>query len=165
MTRRRLPTRVALAAVVLGLALPGGVALAFWTAAGSGSGGGSTANAQPLTISAGTPSARLHPGGQGDVALTLSNPNPFPARLPSLALDTTQGSGGFAVDGAHSGCGLGVLSFTAQNNGGSGWIVPARVGATDGTLALNLTSSASMSPSAADACQGAVFTVFVKVGP
>ena len=95
----------------------------------------------------------------------LSNPNTFPVQVPSLVLDTTQGSGGFAVDGAHSGCGLGTLSFTTQTNGGAGWTVPARVGVTNGQLALSLTGAVAMSLTAADACQGAAFTVFVRVGP
>ena len=43
--------------------------------------------------------------------------------------------GGFAVDAGHSGCTLGTLSYTTQTNGGSGWNVPAKVGAVNGTLA------------------------------
>ncbi len=158
-----MPTRVV--AVVLGLALSGGAALAFWTAVGQGSGAAATGTAQPLVIAAGSPSARLHPGGQADVALTISNPNPFPARVPSLALDTGSGTGGFAVDAAHSGCGLSTLSFTTQANGGAGWTVPARVGVTNGQLVLSTTGSVAMDLAAADSCQGATFTVFVKVGP
>ncbi len=59
----------------------------------------------------------------------LSNPNTFPVQVPSLVLDTTQGSGGFAVDAAHSGCGLGTLSFTTQTNGGRGLDVSRRASA------------------------------------
>lgn len=161
----RLPTRAAVAAVIAGLVLLGGVALAFWTASGFGSGGGSTGTAQALVIAPGTPSSALHPGGQGEVALTLSNPNPFTTRVPSLALDSGQGSGGFAVDAAHSGCGLGSLSFTTQSNGGAGWVVPARVGVTPGQLTLNLANAVAMGLGAADACQGAAFTVYLRVGP
>jgi hypothetical protein len=163
--RPRLSARLAVAVAVLGLALPGGAALAFWTASGQGSGGGSTGTAQSLTVTAVTPPAHLRPGGQDDVALTLSNPNPFPVRVPSLELDTGQGSAGFAVDAAHSGCGLGTLSFTTQANGGAGWTIPARVGVTNGQSAVNLPGAVAMGSTAADACQGASFTVFVRVGP
>ena len=165
MIRPRMPARMAALAVVIGLALPGGAAIAFWTAAGTGSGASSVSTALPLAVTPATPASSLHPGGQADVALMLSNPNPFPARLPSLQLDTAQGSGGFGVDGAHSGCGLGALSFTTQTNGGAGWTVPARVGATDGQLTVHLPAAVAMSASAAAACQGAAFTVYVRVGP
>lgn len=158
-------TRLVLAAAVLGLALPGGAAFAFWTGSGTGSGSAAAGTAQPLAITAAAVSGQLHPGGQGDVALVLSNPNTFPVRAGSLVLDTTQGSGGFAVDGAHSGCGLGTLSVAAQNNGGAGWTVPARVGVTNGQLTVNLAGAAAMGLTAADACQGAAFTVFMRVGP
>lgn len=164
----RLPrprTRLALAAAVLGLALPGGAAVAFWTGTGTGTGTAGTTAAQPLTVTAGTPTAGLHPGGTSAVALVLTNANPFPAQVPSLVLDTTQGTGGFAVDAAHSGCAVGTLGFTTQTNGGAGWTVPARVGVTNGQLALSLTGAVSMGVAAADACQGASFTVFVRVGP
>jgi len=164
----RLPrrgSRLALAAAVLGLALPGGAAIAFWTGSGTGPGTASTTTASSLTITAGAPVAGLHPGGTSTAALSLSNPNVFPVKVPSLVLDTTQGTGGFSVDAAHSGCGVGALSFTTQNNGGAGWTVPARVGVTNGQLALSLTGAVAMGLSAADACQGASFTVFVRVGP
>lgn len=164
----RLPrprTRLALAAAVLGLALAGGAAVAFWTGSGSGAGTASTGTAQALTITAGTPAAGLHPGGTSAVSLVLSNPNTFPVQVPSLVLDTTQGTGGFAVDAAHSGCAVGTLGFATQTGGGAGWSVPARVGVTNGQLALSLTGAVSMGLSAADACQGGSFTVFVRVGP
>jgi hypothetical protein len=156
---------LALAAAVLGLALPGGAAVAFWSGSGSGSGAAAGATAQSLTIAAGAATAGLHPGGQSAVALVLSNPNAFPVQVPSLVLDATQGTGGFAVDAAHSGCALGSLSFATQTNGGAGWSVPARVGVTNGQLTLSLTGAVAMTTAAADACQGAAFTVFVRVGP
>lgn len=165
MRRRRTPARLTLLAVVLGLVLPGGVALAFWTAAGIGSGSNTTATPLALAVTAGTPTGFLHPGGVSDVAVTLSNPNLFVARVPSLQLDTTQGTGGFSVDAAHSGCAVSALSFTSQTNGGAGWTVPARVGVTNGQLVLNLGGAVAMSTGAANACQGATFTVYVKVGP
>lgn len=165
MRLRRPRARIALLIAVLGLALPGGAAVAFWRSSGTGAGTAAAGTAQALTITAGTATAGLHPGGTSSVALVLSNPNTFPVQVPSLVLDTTQGTGGFAVDAGHSGCGLGTLSFTPQTGGGAGWSVPARVGVTNGQLTLNLTGAVAMGLAAADACQGAAFTVFVRVGP
>lgn len=152
---------VASAVLLLGVA---GAAVAYWD--GPGTGGDSVGGTTALDVSAtaATPSAQLYPGGVADVTLVLANPNPHDVTVPSLALDTTQGSGGLAVDGAHASCSLASLTFTGQSNSGAGWTVPARVGAVDGTLAVTLTGAIAMAGDADSACQGATFTVFVRAG-
>ena len=91
--------------------------------------------------------------------MTVTNPNPSAVQVGSLSLDTTQGTAGFAVDGAHAACGVVTLSFTTQTNGGAGWTIPA-----NGSSVLSLANSLSMSTDAANACQGASFTVYLKAG-
>ena len=148
-----------LALVVL-LTLVGAIsAEAFFRATGAGSGTPTVAAAATLTLAPGTPSANLYPGGNSSVSLAVTNPNPGSVVLRSLALDTSRGTGGFAVDTGHSGCALSALSFTTSNNGGAGWTIAA------GNQVLNVTGSLAMSASAADACQGATFTVYLKAGP
>jgi hypothetical protein len=159
---RRL-TRILLPAVAL--LLLASAALAYWTQSGGGSGAGTAGTSQSLAVSPGTPNAALYPGGQTDVALTISNPNAFPAHVGSLALDTTQGTGGLGVDAGHGGCDVSVLGFTTQTNGGSGWTVPPKVGATDGTLPVDLVGSLAMGAGAAGACQSANFTAYLIAGP
>ena len=90
------------------------------------------------------------------MVLTITNPNAAQIRVGSLALDTSQGTGGFAVDGGHSGCGLATLSFATQTNGGAGWTVPG-----SGVLPVTLTNALSMGTGAANACQGATFSVYL----
>jgi hypothetical protein len=90
--------------------------------------------------------------------LTVTNPNSASIKIGSLSLNTSQGTGGFAVDGGHGGCGLAQLSFTTQTNGGNGWTV-----AGSGTLPVTLTNALSMGAAAANACQGATFTVYLQV--
>ena len=163
--RRRFRNRKTLLAVVAAaataLALSGG-AVAYYSSAGHGSSSASVASPDPLSIAAQTPAANLlYPGGSGEVDATVSNPNPFPLRINSLVL----GSGGIGVDSAHSGCDTSALHFTSQSNGGAGWDVPAHVGTTDGSLDLQLTGSISMDTSAANACQGAIFTISLATGP
>jgi hypothetical protein len=163
MPRFRRGTLVAVAvAVTVGV---GGAASAVWTASGGGTGGADAGALQPITLSSGTPAAPLFPGGQTSVDLTVTNPNDANAKIGSIALDTSQGSGGFAVDAGHAGCTLSTLSFTTQTNGGAGWVLPPRVGAVDGTLAISLSNALSMSTSAANACQGATFTIYLVAGP
>jgi hypothetical protein len=94
------------------------------------------------------------------VVLTITNPNSSSVRVGSLALATGQGSGGFAVDGAHSACVLSTLSFVTQTNAGAGWTVAA-----NGNLSVTLTNALSMTAAAANACQGASFTVYLATGP
>ena len=163
---RPLRTRlIVLAVIVAALAIPvGGAAIAYWQAGASGAGAGNTGTLAQLSLSPGTPAANLIPGAQTTVALTASNPNTDATRIGSLLLDTSQGTGGFAVDGAHAGCNVATLSFSTQTNGGAGWTVPARVGLTNGTLAISLGNALSMSAAAASACQGATFTVYLAAG-
>jgi hypothetical protein len=158
--RNRLP-RVAVALAALAIA---GGALAYWSTVGSGSGSASSADTQAVTISVGSPTSQLYPDGSAAVALTISNPNGFQVSIPSLALDTSQGTNGFDVDGAHSACDVSTLSFAPQSNSGAGWNVPPKIGTTDGSLDVDLADAISMSGSAANACQGATFTVYLKVG-
>jgi hypothetical protein len=156
-TRRRGLVVAAVLTLTLGTIT---AASAYWTGSGAGSGSGSTATTVAVTLSAGTPVAALAPGGQAGVTLTVTNPNSFSVRVVSLALDTSQGTSGFAVDGPHSGCGLGALSFTTQTNSGSGWTI-----AGGGKPSITLTNALSMAANADNACQGASFTVYLTAGP
>ena len=136
-----------------------GTALGYWKTVGSGSGSSTTASTtQALVLSAGSPASRLHPGGSAGVAVTITNANPYSVRVAALTLDSSQGTGGFAVDAGHSGCSVSALSYATQN---AGWTVPAKVGGTDGTLALDLANAVTMSSAAANACQGATFSVYL----
>ncbi len=135
-----------------------GTAYAYWQTSGSGSAAAATGGTAELTISPGTPTAQLYPGGQADVLLTLTNPGPASVRVGSLAVDTGQGTNGYAVDGAHSGCAVSALTFATQTNSGAGWTVPG-----SGSLPITLGNALSMATSAANACQGASFTVYLRV--
>jgi len=160
-TRRMLLTSLFVALAVL----IGGAANAYWSGSGGGAGSGTAGTTVAVTLSPGTPAADLFPGGAANVVLTVSNPNLFPVRIGSLALDTGHGTGGFAVDAGHSGCAPLALSFTTQTNGGAGWTVQAKVGAVNGTLSVTLKNALAMGVGAANACQGASSTVYLAAGP
>ena len=133
-----------------------GAASAYWSGAGSGSGSGETGTAADVTLTPGTASADLYPGGSAAVTLSVANPNPGPVHVGRFVLDTSQGTGGFAVDGGHTGCVLTTLSFTTQTNSGPGWDFVS-----GSTGPLTLANAVSMSSAAANACQGATFTVYL----
>jgi hypothetical protein len=157
---RRRAARPSWAAVPVAAALAAaGGAGAWFGAAGSGTGAVGLGTAAPVAIAAGAyPSTPLYPGGDGDVTARVSNPNPGAVHLASLALDASRGDGGF--DASPAGCDVAALSFTPQSNGGAGWDVPA-----NGTLDLDLAGSIHLGATAADACRGATFTVYLRVGP
>ena len=137
---------------------------AHWVGAGSGSMSAITGVAQLTTFGAAAPRGQLFPGGSVELDLVVSNPNQFAVHVASLALDTGAGTGGFEVDAAHAGCALSALHFTTQTNNGPGWQVPPKVGATEGSLQIEMAAALSMDAAAANACQGATFTVHLKGG-
>ena len=145
------------AVIILALVIAGsviGVAIAAWTAGGSGSGQASAGTAASLTISAGAPSTNLYPTASADVAAVVSNPNPYPVHVDSVSL------GAVTVDGGHSACNTASVTITSpQTNGGAGWSVPAKSGVVNGSLNLDLANAISMSNAANDSCQGATFSV------
>jgi hypothetical protein len=148
------------AAALLGVLAIAGGAIAYWTTSGSGSAAASVRNPDPVTIAAGSPTGFLYPGTSADLAVSITNPNPFSVNLPSLVRDTGQGSGGFGVDGSHSACGVSALSYTTRANGGSGWTVPANAV----NWPLDLANAVSLSTAADTECQGASFKVYLAVG-
>jgi hypothetical protein len=161
MTRRRRLAILGLAVLGLVLVPIGGIAAAYWGGTGGGTGTSSTGTVVPVSLTVGTPTASLHPGATANVVLTATNSNAATVRINALSLDTASGTGGFAVDAGHSGCNVAALSYSTQTNGGAGWTVPARVGLVNGTLNVTLTNALGMSASAANACQGATFTVYL----
>jgi hypothetical protein len=137
-------------------------ALAYWTGPGAGTASGTTNTLGPLiALTPGSPTSALYPGGSSDVVLTMTNANLFDVPIATLTLDTTQGTNGFAVDAPHNSCVLSTLSFTTQT---TGWTAPLKIGGTNGSLPVTLTNALSMTNTAADACQGAAFTVYLTAG-
>ena len=163
---RRLLTRmhVLVAVAVLAIACGGVAAVAYWTGSGQGSGETQLPDADLPAFAAGTANDLLFPGGVVSVSIVATNPNQFSIRLESLVLDTSAGSGGFEVDGGHSGCDLSALAFAPQDNDGDGWTLPRRAGTTDGELAIDVDDALSMDVDADNACQGALFTIHLVAG-
>lgn len=153
-------TRVAVVVLVATLLVTGG-AIAFWSGAGSGTTQTRLDDPKPIVMVPGTPSDQIFPGYSANVLAEASNPNPYSVHVDALALDTAVGDGGFDVDAQHGGCALSALTFTTQDNGGAGWDVPPRAADADGVLSIPMIDSLAMDVGAADACQGATFTVYL----
>lgn len=153
-----------LVVALVALAVPAGIAYAYWTSGATGGGSGNTGTLSALSLTPGSPAASLYPGSQTNVVLTATNSNIDAVRIGSLILDTSQGAGGFAVDAGHAACSVATLSYATQNNAGAGWTVPGRVGIVNGTLPISLSNALTMGAAAASACQGATFTVYLVAG-
>ena len=74
-----------------------GAASAFWTGGGSGSGDAETGTAQAVTLSPGTVSSYIYPGGSASVYVSAANPNSYTVHVTQLSLDTSQGTSGFSA--------------------------------------------------------------------
>jgi methionine-rich copper-binding protein CopC len=137
---------------------------AHWAGVGGGGLSSVTGVAQLAEFGSAVPKGQLFPGGSVEVDLAVTNPNPFAVHITSLALDASLGTGGFEVDAGHAACALSALHFSPQTNNGPGWQVPAKVGSSEGSLLIEMPAALSMDGSAANACQGATFTVHLKGG-
>ena len=146
-------TRPALAALTVAALLTAApAAYAIWSAPGSGTATAAASAPQPVTIVAGAaPTEALYPTGAptGDVAVAITNPNPFRVRVAALVLDTGAGSGGFSANAAA--CGLDFAPVAP------GWDIPAGA-----TVQLDLHDSLTMATSAPPSCQGLAVQVFLK---
>ena len=128
-----------------------GVAFAAWTADGSGSGQAKATTMSGVTATVGTVTGDLFPGGTGDVKLTFANGNSFPVKVTAVVAD-----GAVTASGGAGTCSTTGVSFGAQ----SGLTLAV---AASGTLAHTFTGAASMDNTSDSGCQGATFTIPVKI--
>ncbi len=128
------------------------VAFATWLANGEGSGQAQAGTAQDLVVSSATAGEALFPGTSGDVGLTITNPNPYPVlvTLVEQVPDSDITSDTEGCDPSNH-----EVAFTTQS---TSIHVPA-----DDSTSANLVGAATMGLGSADACQGAVFTIPLRV--
>lgn len=138
---------------LLAVVLTGGsiIALAAWTANGTGSGSAKATSSQGVTTDAVTIAAgTLYPGGTADVKVKVNNANPFPVTVSAIAGNGAITSGDAGCDASNG------VSFTGQS--GLSQAVPA-----NGSVELTLANAASMSNASVDACQSKTFTIPVAI--
>ena len=113
----------------------------------------------------------LYPGSDGDVVVTIANPNPFPVAITAVNLptDTTYGAG-FTTSGlgtAKTGCSSTSSDVMwSHSTATSGTLhilkvalVVGALGQADNPLVVTLTSDVYMAASAPSACEGAYFSM------
>lgn len=146
---------ITLAALIL--AFTGvGIGWAAWTTQGTGSGSARAITPVTVTVTTDTgQTADLYPGAPaGALHFRVDNANPYPVTFTSMTPGTV------TVDSAHSGCAAGNVTVAART--GLSISVPANTPPAS-AIARSVASAVTMSPSAPDACQGAVFTIVVTL--
>jgi hypothetical protein len=130
-----------------------GVAHAYWTANGSGSG---TAGAATMTISSSalsgeTANSTLYPGGTADAILKVFNPNGYSVQVVAIVNAGTPQAG--------NGCTPTGVRFVAPTSFTDGqFVLPA-----DQSTVLHLAGAMSMDTTSASTCQGQTFSLPVTV--
>ena len=130
-----------------------GAAYAAWTVSGSGNAVAKAATAQPVSTvdASASVSGDLYPGATGSVALTVKNPNAFPIKISAIT-----GNGAITASGGSGTCTTTGVTFTDQT--GLTLSVDAK-----GQSTVILDGAAAMSQASDDGCQGATFTIPVRI--
>lgn len=161
--------RIGVVAGVFVLLFGGGVAVASWTATGTGQGSARAASVSGLVVTAGSPLGALYPlpadttpatgygsGTVGSVATTVTNPNPFPVTITTATVGsvTTNPLTGRTCAGGS------VLPTTGAPIPLS---PPVTLAAGSGPTAVTVPGALYMVSTAENGCQGASFSVPVTV--
>jgi hypothetical protein len=139
------------------------------------SGEGQSASIANLTISAvASPAASnlLYPGGNGDVVVTISNPNPYPVTITAVQLPTnTTNATGYttsALSTTQTGCLAAtpsdvIWNYSTSSSGSSHTLTSALTVAASGQannpLTVSFTNDASMTAAAPAACANTYFSM------
>ena len=159
---------------LVGMALVGGAAYGVtnWVVglnAGS-SAEGQAAAVNNLSVAAvSSPSATnlLYPGANGDVVLTITNPNVFPVTVTGVDLPTNTtyatGYSAAALTGAIGGCSAStsdvIWNYSTATSGSVHTLTIALTIGASATLTVTMTNDASMTAAAPAACEAAYFSM------
>jgi hypothetical protein len=161
--------RIGVVAGVFVLLFGGGVAVASWTATGTGQGSARAASVSGLVVTAGSPLGALYPlpadttpatgygsGTVGSVSTTVANPNPFPVTITSATIGSVTSSplGGRT-------CAAG--SVLPTSSAPIPLSPPVTLAAGSAPTAVTVPGALYMVSTAEDGCQGASFSVPVTV--
>ena len=130
-------------------------AVAAWQTSGSGPAYAKAQTDSVLTLSDASASttADLYPGATGALTLKLTNPNPFPVKVTTVASQT----GGVISSNKGPACDASTGVSLANQSG-----LALAVGA-NSTATLTVPGAVSMSNASDNSCQGAIFTIPVDV--
>jgi hypothetical protein len=144
--RKLMKKRIVVLGILVALAATG-LAVAYWTQAGSGSGSGTVGTTGTITLT-GTVASGIYPGGTAAVALTAANSGSAPVNV-----QTVSQNGAVTFDAGHAACVAADFSMPTVTENVS---VPGNATAQALTAGvLSMTNSAVSQ----DACKGATITI------
>lgn len=147
--------RVLVALAAVGVLAIVGVAAAFFTSSGTGSGTATVGTASDVTIDSVSITGDLFPGGDAaTVSYTVNNATGKSVKVGDVVANTGAGTNG--ITGLPAGCS--ASDFTYTSDGALNTTI-ADGGHADGSGTLSLANSSSNQ----DACQGAAPTLNLKV--
>jgi hypothetical protein len=144
---REITRRSAIVAGTVALLMGASIAFAAWANNGEGTGTVTAGVATPLTVTV-TGVSGLFPTGSIDVPFTVTNTNPYEVTLDNASLDNV------AVDAGHLLCNPTVVTGTDLTL--DDVVAPS-------AIAASRNFPVTMSNAAVDDCQGAIFTVSLRV--
>jgi len=157
MTFRKFSKRAIVTSLFLGVVLASTVALASWLATGTGNGYAKARSAQLLTTNVVTPGGSgLYPGGTAEAYVSITNPNPYPVHVSSVA-GIAGPSGKIVTTDANATCDASTgVTFTDQTS------LNQLIGA-GATVSLTFNNAVAMDNTSANACQGETFSIPVTI--
>lgn len=143
--------RLAVTAALAAGALSAGVAVAAWTATGTGNSQAASLTAQQLTVTARSGAADLYPGfADGDVYFTVNNTNPYPVTFTTASFGAVTSSDTAACASTNV-----TLDATASVS----LLVPA-----NGSADHRIADVVTMIAAAPDGCQSKTFSIATTLG-
>lgn len=156
-------------AIVIGttLAVAGTATAAYaaWNATGKGNAYAQAGSAQELQITQATTSATLYPGATGDAYIQVKNPNSYPVEISTIAWLPSDGVQATPVAGSTcNNTGVYFGDFSKSTIGSNGVLSGLKLGLGAGeTKTFTLSQAVRMINNSEDGCQGATFSIPVKV--
>jgi hypothetical protein len=151
--RKLMRKRILVPVAVIAALAVAGIAVAYFTASGTGSGRATVGSAAGVSIDNVTFDSTLYPGGSTTVRFTITNSSADTAvSVDKVVADTTYGTTG--VDGLPRGCSAADFTFADVSVGRS---IPAS-GSVDATGTLRFADNGNQ-----DLCQGSAPDLYLKV--
>ncbi|MEU5258856.1 hypothetical protein [Amycolatopsis sp. NPDC021455] len=137
---RKISKRSAVVLGAAGVVVVAGVAYAAWTSTGAGSGSVTSTTSQDSVISSTDTGTALYPGASTTFTVKITNPNDYSVAVNSISAGSSN---------LVNGCAAGTVTSAAVTNPGT------IAGKGEATFTL----TATMAPTATDACKGQIFTL------
>jgi hypothetical protein len=153
--------------IVTAIAVTGGAVAAYaaWNATGSGNATAQAGTAQELQITQVSTAATLYPGATGDSTIRIENPNSYPVDVTKISWTPADGVAATPVAGSVcNNTGVYFGDFSMNDRGSEGVLsgLSLSLGAHE-TKTFTLAKSVRMINNSENGCQGATFSIPVKV--